>query len=62
MKEGKAAILIQERAAANKRSKTFEKPLSLLLQQLKTTIIFQKDMQYLQMLIIFYEQQYFLLK
>jgi hypothetical protein len=44
---------------SNKRNKTLEKPLSLLLQQLKTTIIFQKDMQYLQMLIIFmHEQQY----
>jgi hypothetical protein len=46
MKEGgKAAILIQEHGqpVAIKEA-NFEKPLSLLLQQLKTTIIFQKDM------------------
>jgi hypothetical protein len=56
MKEGGKAAYLDTgtwAASGNKKEANFEKPLSLLLQQLKTTIIFQKDMQYLQMLIIF---------
>jgi hypothetical protein len=47
MKEGGKAAYLDTgtwAAAAIKEEKTFEKPLSLLRQQLKTTIIFQKDM------------------